>query len=177
MLWLPITVYHHHTGVYVIVSLLQIARVNKWATRFGRVVQFGVRSKVRVLELSHISTNHKNAVCELSKVYWTLKPFFQTFGKSKIAARNAGRALDGRHTDCLCTDTLWYTMFIQDNISMFWTSMNQQDRPFSKLHIKLLEQFKGYRTFTNFIGSSHSKHKLNNLEVWLVHYPDWMYPN
>ena len=28
---------------------------------------------------------------------------------------------------------------------------NQQNPPFSKLHIKLLEQFEGSRTFTNFI--------------------------
>jgi hypothetical protein len=28
---------------------------------------------------------------------------------------------------------------------------NQEDPPFPKLHIELLEQFKGFSTFTNFI--------------------------
>jgi len=31
---------------------------------------------------------------------------------------------------------------------------NQQNPPFSKLHIELIEQFEGSRTFTNFIEPS-----------------------
>ena len=39
---------------------------------------------------------------------------------------------------------------------------NQQNPSFSKLHIELLEQFEGSRTFTNFIESLLPKNKLNN---------------
>jgi len=37
---------------------------------------------------------------------------------------------------------------------------NQQNPPFSKLHIELLEQFKGSRTFTNFIEPLLSKNRI-----------------
>jgi len=58
---------------------------------FNRVVQFGVRSKVRVHELSRILMNPKNAVRELLKFRQTLSPF-SNFG-SKSAAQNAGKSL------------------------------------------------------------------------------------
>jgi len=44
--------------------------------------------------------------------------------------------------------------------SMFWTGMTSElakDPPFSKLHIELLEEFEGSKTFTDFIEPLLSK--------------------
>jgi len=50
--------------------------------------------------------------------------------------------------DILCTHYLY-----QHNTSIFWTSITTKasKSPISELHIKLLELFKGFRTFANFI--------------------------
>jgi hypothetical protein len=119
----------------------------------GRVVQFGVRSKVRVRKLSRILTNPKNAVCELLKVCQTLSPFFELLGP-KLQPNMQKKSPSWPSNVLFFCALIVIFIFIQDNRSMFLSSSehgNQQNPPLLKSHIELLKQFKGSRTFTNFI--------------------------
>jgi hypothetical protein len=66
-------------------------------TTITRVVQFGVRSKIWVRELSRILTNPKNAVRWLLKIRQTLYPIFELLGLN-LQPKRQKIALDGRQT-------------------------------------------------------------------------------
>ena len=65
-----------------------------------------------------------------------------------------GKALDGRQTFRFFVYGLNITYFMYlkqyKHVLDEYDLRNQQNPPFSKSHIELLEQFEGSRTFTNF---------------------------
>jgi hypothetical protein len=74
-----------------------------------------------------------------------------------------GKALDGRQTFRFFVYGLNITYFMYlkqyKHVLDEYDLRNQQNPPFSKLHIELLEQFEGSRTFTNFTEFLLSKNR------------------
>jgi len=81
-------------------------------------------------------------------------PIFRKFG-SKIVAKMQKRALDDCEMFCFFLHSLIIIHYIHveqyKHVLDEYDHGNQQNPPFPKLHIELLKQFEGSRTFTNFI--------------------------
>jgi hypothetical protein len=76
------------------------------------------------------------------------------------------RAFNGRHTFLILIYSLIVIYYIHvrqyKHVLDEYDHANQQNPPFPKLHIELLEQFEGSRTFTKFINPCFQKTELNN---------------
>jgi hypothetical protein len=78
-------------------------------------------------------------------------PYIQTFG-SKIVDKSAGKSLrwpSNVLNFCVLKDYIYLRQY--KHVLEKYDHRNQQNSPFPKLHIELLEQFEGSRTVTNFI--------------------------
>jgi hypothetical protein len=94
-------------------------------------------------------------------------PIFQNF-RSKIAAHNAGKSLRWPSNVLIFLHSLFTCKTLQACLDKYDLG-NQQDSPFPKLHIELLEQFEGSRSFTNFFEPLLTKNRTE--QPWYMYIP------